>query len=89
MGSMIKYVEFAGFTDTGVREFGRIVLERGKLRAEGGALMEKLLNERVRDLTPKGDQSWLTREDGERFLRALPYVYHGGYLCASRVRTKK
>lgn len=86
---MIKYVEFAGFTDYGVREFGRIVLEKGKIRAEGGRFLRRLVNERVRDLTPNGSQEWLTREDGLLFLRALPYYYCGTYLCGSRVRIGK
>ena len=86
---MIKYVEFAGLRDEGVHEYGKIILENGKLRAEGEVYLKDLLNRKVRDLRPKGDQKWVGKDDAELFLKILPYYYCGTYLCASRVQTKK
>lgn len=80
---VIKYVEFAGLWDHGVREFGRIMLEKGKIRAEGGRYIKRLVNEKVRDLRPRGDQRWVGKEAGELFLFCLPYYYCGTYLCSS------
>ena len=82
---MIKYVEFAGLRDRGTHEYGRIVLENGKLRAEGDDYLEKLLNKKVRDLRPGGNQKWVGKDKPELFLKILPYYYCGTYLCASEV----
>lgn len=82
---MIKYVEFAGLRDRGTHEYGRIVLENGKLRAEGDDYLTVLLNRKVRDLRPKGNQKWVGKDKPELFLKILPYYYCGTYLCASEV----
>lgn len=91
---MIKYVEFAGLRDKGVHRHGRIILEDGRLRAEGigkdnQAYLERLLNEKVRDLRPKKDQGWVGKDNPEIFLRIFPYYYSGGRLCASRVKVEE
>ena len=44
------------------------------------SLAETVLNHRV--LEPE-TQRWLTRADGARWLRALPYHYNGTYLRAA------
>ena len=91
---MIKYVEFAGLRDKGVHEYGKIILENGKLWAEGigkdnQVYLERLWNRKVRDLRPKKGQEWVGKDNPEIFLKILPYYYCGTYLCASRVETKK
>ena len=87
---MIKYVEFAGLRDRGVHEYGRIVLEDGKLRVEGEDRLRRLLNKKVRDLRPEGNQEWVdSRDDPERFLRILPYYYCGTYLCGRKIRKRE
>ena len=86
---MIKYVEFAGLRDKGVHKYGRIVLEGGKLRTEGEKYLKDLLNKKVRDLRPKGNQKWIGKDRPELFLKILPYYYCGTYLCASRAKIEE
>ena len=82
----MEYVAFKGFVEDGVKDFGRIVLERGPLRAEGGKTVNRVLNWRIRDLRPGGSHKWLTKNDGELFLKALSYYICGTRLCASKIK---
>lgn len=86
----MKFVEFAAFTDTGVRKMGRIVWGKGKFSIEGRDrdILEKVLNDSIRDLRKKGFPE-LTKRDGLRFLEALPYFYTGGRLCAAEVKEEE
>jgi len=83
-------IEFAGLRDKGIYEYGRIILEEGKLRVEGDRFLKRLLENKVRDLRPGGDQAWVdSKENPELFLKILPYFYSGTYLCASRINEKR
>ena len=86
---MKKVIEFAGLTDNGVREFGKIILEDGKLRVEGSKFLKKFLKNKVRDLRPEGYQAWVGRDNPELFLKCLPYYYSGTYFCAGRIGEKR
>lgn len=88
--AVIEYVEFERFTVRSTRKLGRIILQDGKLRAEGGDVVEGILGEKLRDFCPKGDRSrYLTKADGKRFLEVLRYAYHGGYIEATAVKEKR
>lgn len=86
---VMKYVEFSGLRDKGVHEYGKIVLKDGKLIVEGERYLKDLLNKKVRDLRPNGNQEWVGKDKPGLFLRILPYYYCGTYLCASRVRIEE
>lgn len=81
------FVVLRGFVDQGTKDYGRITFEDNKFRAEGDPMAEWVLAQRIRDLRPGENRGkWLTAQNGEKFLRSLPYYFSGGRLCVSEVQ---
>ena len=86
---MKKVIEFAGLSDEGVVEFGKVIFENGKLEIKGSDLLKRMLKNKVRDLRPGKNQEWVGQSDPELFLKCLPYYYCGSRFCAGRVNEKR
>jgi len=83
----VLFVRVRGFTDQGVKDYGRIIFEDGKFRTEGDSIQtEWILEQRIRNPRAGKDRlKRLTVEDGEEFLYALPNYFYGGRLHVGEV----